>query len=189
MLAVTIIGCDKSKASWLISASAPILWAQFDTVPVQLRAGDVSYALRCFVSGLMWWLAGFPISFLGLMTATKRLVVFLQHVCSKRFWSLLAVVSSSRRLRTLHHFGVMLNDFETSQLLSVTIARSATAEVGASFAIAGGQEHDWIFWSTLLARAWSLQSCAWFLPVTNLWSFSSRMKSLARCSSSSSCWL
>lgn len=51
-------------AWWLIGASIPILWGQLDAVAVQLRLGHVDLAIAWSINGLMWWLSGFPVSFL-----------------------------------------------------------------------------------------------------------------------------
>ena len=50
-------------------ASTPILWAELDGIATQLREGDVPFAIKWGVNGLMWWLAGFPAAFLGSMNS------------------------------------------------------------------------------------------------------------------------
>eukprot|EP00438_Fugacium_kawagutii_P030369 Skav223252 [mRNA] locus=scaffold2231:570270:571119:- [translate_table: standard] len=57
---------------WLIGASIPILWGQLDAVAVQLRLGNVEKAAIFCLNGLMWWIAGFPVSFMCALAAVKE---------------------------------------------------------------------------------------------------------------------
>ena len=77
-----------TQAWWLIGASIPILWGQLDAVAVQLRLGHVDLAIAWSINGLMWWLSGFPVSFLffcflSLDNAMKGTSPF--HFCSTQF--------------------------------------------------------------------------------------------------------
>ncbi|CAE7030157.1 cpr6 [Symbiodinium natans] len=48
--------------SWLLRATAPVLWAHMDMVAARIHAGDAEYAVAVAIQALAWWLALFPSS-------------------------------------------------------------------------------------------------------------------------------